>query len=131
MLLIWNEKNTKQNRDFVQPLGEAIRLYYDVRDLKKEVKQGLINISNEDAERLNITREILMNWAISDTDLENAPNPILTWAKEQMKEAEWLMWTFKQQIEKSRFKALTILMFKRRYVKYYDIFKKENLYLFW
>lgn len=126
MLVIVNEENTQYNRDLIEPLGEVMRIYYDIRDLGKEVRQGLINISKEEAELFGITKEMLKEWAESKKDLKNAPQEILNWAKTQMIKAEKLFQIFRNNVQQSNFKKLTKIFFDKQYVKHYEKFKKEN-----
>ena len=74
-LKIFNE--SPSNYEILQPLGEADRIYYNLRDFKEDVKAGLINISTEDCARLNITPEVLKSGQYAD----NAG--VQTWFKEQ------------------------------------------------
>lgn len=130
MLILLDEKDSEENRRFIQPLGELMRIYYDVRDLKKEIIQGVVNISREEANQFNITPEQLQNWALSSTDLEHAPSEILLWAREKMKEAESLLETFQKNLEISGFKPLTKMFFEKQYIRHYKAFKTENIFLF-
>ena len=63
----------------IQPLGEADRIYYNLRDLKEDLKAGLVNISAEDCERLDITIDTLKS-----RKYKNHPG-VLQWCKEQAK----------------------------------------------
>ncbi|MBI1969962.1 squalene/phytoene synthase family protein [Candidatus Woesearchaeota archaeon] len=58
----------------LEPLGKASRTYYVVRDYESEVGRGIINISREDCERLDIASK----------DLESRLTPgIQAWFREQ------------------------------------------------
>ncbi len=129
MLVLVDEENNEENRKLVQPLGEVMRIYYDIRDLKKETKQGLCNISKEDAQRFKITQELLTNWANSDLTLKQAPSQILNWAKTKMQETEILLATFYENLNKSKWKKLVNLFLENHYIRHYEKFKKNNGYL--
>ena len=129
MLVLVDEEDTQRNRDLIQPLGEVMRIYYDVRDLGREVRQGLVNISQEEADEFEITKELLREWAESGQSLKNSPPEILIWAKRKMSEAEELLRTFERNLEKSNFKKLTRMFFDKQYIQHYEKFKKENAFL--
>lgn len=56
---------------FLEPLGNATRVYYDLRDYCDDSKAGLVNISQEDVTRLGIT------------DFDTNSEGVKTWFKEQ------------------------------------------------
>lgn len=130
MLTLINEENTPKNREIIQPLGEVMRIYYDIRDLSKETRQGLINIPIEEAQRFRITKEMLTDWAHSGKSLKEAPEEILYWAQVKMQEAKKLLQEFRKNLEHSGFKKLTRLFFEKQYISHYEEFKKSHPYLF-
>lgn len=50
----------------LEPLGEAVRIYYNLRDFRDDAKVGLINVSSEDCARLAIPREIFSSGKFMD-----------------------------------------------------------------
>lgn len=44
----------------LEPLGEADRIYYSLRDFREDIKVGFVNISAEDCARLGITKDMLI-----------------------------------------------------------------------
>jgi len=45
--------------EVIEPLGEAVRIYYNLRDFRDDIQAGLVNISSEDCERFHITKDTL------------------------------------------------------------------------
>ena len=43
----------------LEPLGEAVRIYYNLRDFNSDIAAGYINISREDCKRLDIPKHLL------------------------------------------------------------------------
>lgn len=72
-------------------LSRAVRIYYDLRDLKKETLQRLINIPAEDAKQYGISIEDLIAFAKSKEPLEKSPEPIRKWIRHQVNEALQLL----------------------------------------
>lgn len=92
MLAVLDEKTPDQHTRLLSAMiSRAVRIFYDLRDLKKEVLQGLVNIPAEDAERFGITMDDLVNFAKSKRSLENSPEPLRAWVRSQVREARQLL----------------------------------------
>jgi len=92
MLAILDETiSRKETKTKTAMLSRAVRIFYDIRDLKKEVLQGLVNISKEEAENFEIDMEELVAFSRSDLPLKKAPASIKNWLVSKSQEAQTLL----------------------------------------
>ncbi|MFA6106225.1 MAG: hypothetical protein WC745_00975 [Patescibacteria group bacterium] len=83
-----------ENPDYfkiIEPLGQAERIYYNLRDFNEDIGDGLINISGEDCARLGITEELLRSG-----QYESHPG-VRTWFREQAEKGLTLMEEYKRK----------------------------------
>jgi hypothetical protein len=93
--------------EVIQPLGEAVRIYYNIRDFDKEaVKDGLINISREDCDRFNISLE-----EIKENYYENHPG-VYAWFKEQAQKGLALIEEYRKRSAGVNFMPVTRVALK-------------------
>ena len=92
--------------EILEPLGEAERIYYNLRDFKEDTEAGLVNISSEDCVRLSITQEILTSGAYENHD------GIRAWFKEQAEEGLRLVDEYYNRKKGIKFKPVTKLALK-------------------
>ncbi len=81
------------------PLGQATRIYYNLRDLEEDIQAGLINISSEDIARLGITHDDLQRGMQSEK--------ILRWWQEQAAIELNLIETHRKTIQTLPLRTLT------------------------
>jgi phytoene/squalene synthetase len=115
-LEITNEGDTAENKRIVEPLGRACRIFYDIRDLAIEVKDGLVNITAEDAARFGIEMEELSAWAAQSGDLIKAPEGVKDWAGSKTEQGKILVREFEELIAASNFKPLTRSILKKSFL---------------
>ncbi|MEK7190361.1 MAG: hypothetical protein AAB661_01190 [Patescibacteria group bacterium] len=90
----------------LEPLGEAVRIYYNLRDFRDDIKAGLVNISSEDCKRLNISkRELIGNY------YENHPG-VYAWFKEQAEKGLALIEEYHRKRKGVKFKPATEVALK-------------------
>ncbi len=88
--------------EIIKPLGEAVRIYYNLRDFKKEaIKDGLVNISKEDCIKFGITEDMLR----SETCLVHPG--MQAWFKEQAQEGLRLMEEYHTRKQGIKFRPVT------------------------
>ncbi len=66
-----------EHDEILRPLGEADRIYYNLRDFKEDTAVGLINVPAEDCARLGITADLLKSGQYADHE------GLRTWFREQ------------------------------------------------
>ncbi|MFA5948114.1 MAG: hypothetical protein WC806_04025 [Candidatus Gracilibacteria bacterium] len=115
-LEITDEGDSKKNRDLIAPLAISARDFYDVRDLAKEVRQGLVSISIEDAKRLNIDMGSLLDWAQNDRNYSTAPHGVKMWIKERIDAGEALLKDHFKIMEAAPFKKSTASILQKSFV---------------
>jgi hypothetical protein len=101
------EGDCPSNQLLVTPLATASRYFYDIRDLAKEVRQGLVNISAEEAERLGIDIDSLYSWAFEDSDYATAPDGIKAWIAGKVRDGQKLLGDHERCVSTSSFKRAT------------------------
>lgn len=78
----------------LEPLGNASRIYYNLRDYEEDIKAGYINISQEDCER----------YEINPVDLDSvSSNGVQEWFREQADEGLRLITRHKQIMRENGF----------------------------
>ena len=108
-------------------LSKAVRIYYDLRDLKKETLQGLVNIPYEDAVQFGICLSDLEAFAKSKKTFAQAPESIKSWICVQVAEGLDLLESSKPLWgENSAYKPHTRHMLKTNYHASAQVFL-ENL----
>lgn len=115
-LELTNEGNTPEKRHVVEPLGKACRIFYDIRDLAIEVRDGLVNITAEDARKFGINMDELVTWAVNSGDLSKAPESVKRWIRAQTAHGKKLVGEFETLIAESDFQPLTLKIFKNSYL---------------
>ena len=83
---------------FVYEMGQAVRIYYNLRDFSKDVRAGLVNISAEDVTRFNVTVEDLQ-----DVDSQS----VKAWFKDQAHQGLVLLEQGKQKMREGNFGQLS------------------------
>lgn len=125
MLGLLHEGNTEKNRNVLAPLGKACRILYDLQDLAKETRDGLVNISAEDAEYFSISIDSLLTWAHEKSDMRNAPDGIKAYAEQKIQEACELLNEYEILLSGANFQPLTKSVLKRSYENQcYEIIEK-------
>ena len=92
--------------DYLKDLGNASRIYYNLRDFEEDVSKGFINISLEDCEKYNITREKIENYFSAE---------VRTWFEDQAKKGIQLLESHRKNISSADFNFLPSLTFKLVY----------------
>ncbi|MFN1834178.1 hypothetical protein AB2B38_002855 [Balneola sp. MJW-20] len=90
------------------PLGTASRYQFDLEDLEEDIRNGYINISREDFERLDMTLNDLYN--INS-------GPMIIWRKEHALEGIRLIEKHHEQLLQNDFSLLERMAFKYVYEK--------------
>ncbi len=90
----------------LEPLGEATRIYYNLRDFREDVAAGLVNISSGDCARLNISQDEL-----AKNHYENHSG-VYTWFKEQAKKGLGLIEEYHRKKKGVNFKPVTEVALK-------------------
>jgi len=107
MLELTGEGDSDPNQLLITPLAKSCRYFYDVRDLVKEVKQGLVNISKEEAKRFGIDIHSLYIWANIDGDYGTAPEGVKAWISEKIREGQKLLKKHQEQMQEASFNGTT------------------------
>lgn len=115
MLNLLDEGNTEENKRALEPLGKACRILYDLQDLSKETRDGLVNISTEDAANFGISIDSLSRWAGEKSDIRSAPEEIKAYSGQKVLEARKLLAEYNILVDGADFKPLTRSILKRSY----------------
>jgi hypothetical protein len=116
-LELTNERDTRANRDIVEPLGKACRIFYDIRDLARETRDGLVNIAIEDAGKFGIDIRDLSAWAESSGDLTKAPAGLKQWILAKIEQGKILIRKYEALITECDFKPLTRSILHKSYLE--------------
>lgn len=101
-LKIFGEK--REYMEELQPLGMATRKFYNMRDFQEDIADGMINISHEQMDELNILRKDL-----DDPDSPSVKMWFLTEAREGIK----LILAHQKNLETMRTKLITNLALEK------------------
>lgn len=102
-LKVFNEDPSKY-RD-IEPLGEASRVHYNLRDFDDDIRQGLINISQEEMEQFGIT----------PNNLKQDSDGVQRWIQAEAERGMALLDTHQQNIAKLKIGKLARLTLSRVY----------------
>ncbi len=94
-LLLFEDGNNEKNNALLRPLGDAVRIYYNLRDLEEDIRAGLVNIPREDCERLSITSSTLD--ACLGKKLSDILPEVQSWIREQIQKGKYLLSQYKQK----------------------------------
>lgn len=95
-LKVFGEDPNKYNA--LEPLGVATRIFYNLRDYKEDINAGLINIPQEEVQRLGINPK----------DLENILSPgVNQWFIEESQKGMKLLQEHEKNLKKTPFKLLS------------------------
>ncbi len=103
-LKVFNE--SPEHYDILQPLGEADRIHYNLRDFKEDVSVGFINIPAEDCARLGITADILKSGEYT------GHQGLRAWFKEQAEKGLALIEKYHEKRKGVRFQPVTQMAIK-------------------
>ena len=108
-------KEDSHKFEFVKPLGLASRIYYNLRDFSEDIGKGLVNVTQEDMERIGIDIEDLKN---SNSEGVNE------WFVEQSRKGMGLLDEHRRVIGSGNFGLLARitfpLVYERSARKYFD-----------
>ena len=94
------------NYEILQPLGEADRIYYNLKHFKEDIKAGFVNISAEDCARLGITTDVLESGEYANHQ------GLQTWFKEQAGKGLALIGEYHRKRQGVTFQPVTKLALK-------------------
>ncbi|MDD4319215.1 MAG: squalene/phytoene synthase family protein, partial [Candidatus Peribacteraceae bacterium] len=104
----------------LEPLGNAVRIQYNLRDLVEDVRAGLINVSREDAARFGITFEALQHKGVEDPGVR-------AWWTEQTALGLHLLERHSANLRTLDVRPLTRLILYRGYEKPATLFFREQV----
>lgn len=90
-LFLFGLKDTERNMLIMKPLGQLSRIAYNLQDFFSDIKEGLCNISLEDAKRLGITDEDLQFVVANGKNTIFYPENVKEWLREQVVRGEALI----------------------------------------
>lgn len=113
----FGEKYSEERITLLQPLGEAVRIEYNLKDLAADLRQGLCSVSSEDMQQFGISRNDLMV-LITETTLpiSSYPPVLRAWMQAQIEKFRFLMEKHKEIMRKSRFNAVIRMVLPPLYV---------------
>lgn len=88
--------------ELLKHMGQASRIYYNLRDFKEDIEKGYVNIAKEDFERHKITDEDLETIVNSN----KIPGNVNNWMREQVKHGLIMIGFHKKIIRENDFNLL-------------------------